>query len=336
MRASCERTMTLGLQIETWPFKAPFRISGYSFSDVEVLVVTLGDGTHEGRGEAAGVYYRDDGPPGMAARIEAVRSRIEAGIDRETLRGLLPAGGARNAVDCALWALEAKQASRPVWSLAGMRPPQPLVTTYTLGADDPQVMADGARAFTGARALKLKLTGDPIDGERVRQVRMARPDVWLGVDANQGLTRDTFKQLLPALVDSCVELLEQPFPLDRDSWLDGLESPIAIAADESVQDMEDIAALVGRVEVINIKLDKCGGLTEGLAMARQARRLGLRVMVGNMCGTVLAMAPAFVLGQLCDIVDLDGPMPLISDRDPATTYADGRVWCPPPAWGGPG
>ena len=328
--------VSLAVAVEKLPFKSPFRISGYSFADLDVVVVTVSDGVHAGRGEAAGVYYHSgDDPAGMVAQLEALRPRIEAGIDRESLRGLLPAGGARNALDCALWDLEAKRAGRPVWDLAGLPAPRPLLTTYTLGADDPEAMARGALDYVGARAIKLKLIGDADDLERVRRVRAVRPDVWLGVDANQGLDRDSFARLAPVLTEARVDLLEQPFPLDRDDWLDGLASPIPIAADESVQDMADIAGLVGRVDVINIKLDKCGGLTEALDMVRQSRRLGLKVMVGNMCGTVLAMAPAFVVGQLCDIVDLDGPFPLVADRDPPTVYSDGKVWCPPQAWGAP-
>lgn len=327
--------LSLTAAIERWPFTEPFRISGYTFSEVDVVVVTLDDGEHRGRGEAAGVYYHPgDDAAGMLADIEAFRSQIEAGITRRDLYSL-PPGGARNALDCALWDLEAKRSGRPAWALAGVRPPKPLVTTYTLGADDPGVMAEKALGFREAIALKLKLTGEPEDLDRVRYVRRARPEVWLGVDANQGLTPDSYRALLPVLVESRVELLEQPFPLARDHWMDGLASPIPIAADESVQTLDSIQSLVGRVQVINIKLDKSGGLTEALAMAAEARRLGLRVMVGNMLGTVLAMAPAFVIGQLCDVVDLDGPMPLASDRDPPTVYRDGKVWCPPKVWGHP-
>ncbi|WP_332767725.1 dipeptide epimerase [Phenylobacterium sp.] len=333
MNCAAPSRLSLRIEAENWPLRTPFRITGYTVTDLDALVVTLDDGTHRGRGEAAGVYYHDDDPPRMAAQIEAVRGQIEAGLDRDALARLLPRGGARNAVDCALWDLEARRSGRPAWALAGLEPPRPLLTTYTLGADAPEVMAAGARAFVGARALKLKLTGEAADIERVRAVRAARPDVWIGVDANQGFTPATLTRLMPALVESGVGLLEQPFPLDRDIWLDGLCSPIPVAADESVQGLDDIAGLVGRADVINIKLDKCGGLTEGLAMAREARRLGLGVMVGNMLGTALAMAPAFVLGQLCDIVDLDGPIPLASDRDPPTVYEDGRVWCAPEIWG---
>jgi len=208
------------------------------------------------------------------------------------------------------------------------------VTTFTLGADDPSVMAEGARAYANARALKMKLTGDlDVDIARVRAVRDARPDPWLGVDANQGYDVDTLSGLLPVLVESNVALLEQPTRRGREADLDGFRSPIPIAADESVLCLADIPVAEHRFNVINIKLDKCGGLTEALAMAKEARRLGLGVMVGNMVGTSLAMAPAFVVGQLCDIVDLDGPIFLVCDREPGLTYEHGTVWCGGNVWG---
>ena len=189
-------------------------------------------------------------------------------------------------------------------------------------------------AYAGAQAIKLKLTGLPVDAERVRAVRAARPDAWLGVDANQGFTRASLADLMPVLVDARVGLIEQPFPIGREADLDGLRSPIPIAADESAQDLQDVAGLVGRFDIVNIKLDKSGGLTEGLAMARQARALGLGVMVGNMTGTALGMAPAALVGQLCRIVDLDGPIFLRNDRSPGVVYENGTFWCPPEVWGG--
>lgn len=321
--------------IEHWPLDVPFQITGYTFTSLEVLVVSVSDGVYVGRGEAAGVYYLNDRPAGMIGQVEAVRAAIEAGADRQALRRLLPPGGARNAVDCALWDLEAKQRQRAVWEMVGFEAPRSLLTTYTIGAGPAATMAERALFFADARAIKLKLTGDPADAERVLAVRAARPDVWLGVDANQGFTPGSLADLLPVLLRAEVKLLEQPFRLDQDALLDGLSSPIPIAADESVQGLGDIARLAGRVQVINIKLDKCGGLTEGLAMAAEAKRLGLQVMVGNMLGTGLAMAPAFVLGQLCDVVDLDGPLLLSADRMPGAAYADGRLTCPSELWGSP-
>lgn len=324
----------LELHNEPLPLAAPFRISGHVFHDMPATIVTLRHGEHVGRGEAAGVYYRDDAPPAMLATLEGLRTRIEAGISREELRKLLPAGGARNALDLALWDLEAACTGTPAWQLAGLQSPQPLLTTFTVGADDPDVMADRAEAYSQALALKLKLTGDAaLDSQRIRAVRQRCPDAWIGVDANQGYDARTLPALLPALVDNRVALLEQPCARGRESDLDGLERPVPVAADESILDLAELERLHGRFDVINIKLDKCGGLTEGLLMARRARALGKRVMVGNMAGSSLAMAPAFVLGQLCDVVDLDGPLFLAADREPRMRYVGGHVDCPPGLWG---
>jgi L-alanine-DL-glutamate epimerase-like enolase superfamily enzyme len=300
----------------------------------DVVLVELRDGNHRGRGEASGVYYLDDTAAKMVAAVEAHRSAIEDGIDRASLQLLLPPGGARNALDCALWDLDASRAGEPVWKLAGLRQLVPLTTTFTVGADDPAVMAEGARKYTHARSLKLKLTGDlDVDVARVRAVRAARPEVWMGVDANQGYTIDALDALLRELVSAKVALLEQPLARGREADLQGFSSPIPIAADESALSLGDLPGLLGRFHTVNIKLDKCGGLTEGLAMARKARELGLGVMVGNMVGTSLAMAPGFVLGQLCDLVDLDGPIFLSRDRLPAATYAQGKIHCGEEIWG---
>jgi L-alanine-DL-glutamate epimerase-like enolase superfamily enzyme len=324
--------MRLEIRTERWNYVTPFRITDYVFTAAELLVVSLSDGEALGRGEAGGVYYHGETPAGMARQLEDVRSRIEAGMDRQGLRALLPPGGARNAVDAALWDLEAKRRHQPVWRIAGVSAPRPLTTTYTVGAGSPPAMAEAACGFAAARAIKLKLTQDD-PGGCVRAVRAARPDVWLGVDANQALTRPALERLMPALVEARVGLIEQPVRVGDDASLDGLDSPIDLAADESLQNLEDLAAMVGRYDVVNIKLDKCGGLTEGLAMAREARRLGLKVMVGCMSGTSLAMAPAFVLGQLCDLVDLDGPMFLEKDREAPAVYDNGEIWCPQELWG---
>jgi L-alanine-DL-glutamate epimerase-like enolase superfamily enzyme len=328
--------LQLSIDVQPVELAAPFRISGFVFERQDLVVVTLRDGSHRGRGEASGVYYLKDDPQKIVAAIEAHRARIEQGIDRESLQKLLPPGGARNALDCALWELDAARAGRPVWELAGLRSVNPLVTTFTLGADEPAVMAEGARKYLHARALKLKLTGDlDTDIARVRAVRAARPGAWIGVDANQGYRIDALNSLIPVLVEANVSLLEQPLARGREADLQGYLSPVPIAADESVLGLADIPGLVGRFDVVNIKLDKCGGLTEALAMARQARELGLKVMVGNMVGTSLAMAPGFVVGQLCDIVDLDGPTFLKRDCIPGATYADGKIWCGEDIWGGP-
>lgn len=327
--------LKLRASIEKLPLTHPFHITGYTFTQCEMLVVTLQEGDLIGCGEGLGVYYYHDTPASMRQQIEAVRETIERGITREQLLQLLPRGGARNAVDCALWDLEAKRRQQPVWQLAGMPAPQPLLTTFTLGVDEPEAMAENARQLTGARALKLKLSNDERNAERVRAVRAACPSAWLMVDANQGFTRESLERAMPAFVEAGVAVVEQPFPIGHEAWLDDLSSPIPLAADESVQDHHDLQKLVGRVQVINIKLDKCGGLTEALTMARTARQLGFQLMVGNMGGSSWSMAPAFVLGSLCAVVDLDGPIYLSADRTPAVRYQDGRVWCPETLWGGP-
>jgi L-alanine-DL-glutamate epimerase-like enolase superfamily enzyme len=326
--------LRLSVAVEKLRLSAPFRISGFVFEEQEVVVVTLEDESHSGRGEASGVYYLGDTAGSMVAAIEGARAAVEAGIDRSALQVLLPPGGARNAVDCALWELDAQRRRMPVWKLADLRAAKPLVTTFTLGAEDPAVMAAGARKYAQARSLKLKLTGDlDLDLERVRAVRAARPEVWMGVDANQGYGIDALEGLLAGLAPARISLLEQPLKRGREADLDGFASPIPIAADESALKLGDLAGLVGRFNMVNIKLDKCGGLTEGLAMAQEARRLGLGVMVGNMVGTSLAMAPAFVLGQLCDVVDLDGPIFLAQDRTPGVIYDNGTVWSGDDVWG---
>jgi L-Ala-D/L-Glu epimerase len=326
--------MELAVRVEKWPYVTPFRITGYVFSGAEVVVVTLDDGGLVARGEGDGVYYRDETPDSIVHDIESVRGTIEAGAGRGELQHLLPPGGARNALDCAMWELDAKRAGKPVWELAGLpSSPRPLLTTFTIGAGTPEEMAAAAKSYVGARAVKVKLTPENT-ADCIRAVRAARPDVWLGVDANRGFTRPSLEALMPVLKECDVSLIEQPFALGHDGDLEGFQRSIPIAADESVQSSADLKAMVGLYDAINIKLDKCGGLTEGLHMARDARKLGFKVMVGCMSGTSLAMAPAFVLGQLCDIVDLDAPMFLARDREHAVRYAHGEVFCSDALWGG--
>jgi L-alanine-DL-glutamate epimerase-like enolase superfamily enzyme len=320
--------------VETFPYEQPFRISGYLFTETRLVVVEVSDATHAGRGEAAGVYYLGDDVDAMLAAIERVREQIEAGASREELQTLLPPGGARNAIDCALWDLEAKRAEMPVWQLAGVPEPRPLRTTLTLGADAPHAMAAAARGWTDFKAIKVKLTGDfEADAARVAAVHEARPDCWLGVDANQGYTKDGLAQLVDMLVAHDVALLEQPLARGCEADLDGALRPLPFAADESAVSLDEVDALPGRFDVVNIKLDKCGGLTEALAIARRAKVLGLKVMVGNMMGTSLSMAPSFVVGQLCDIVDLDGPTFLARDRVPSVEYTGGNIWSGEEVWG---
>ena len=326
--------LRLDIASEALRLAEPFRISGYVFETVEVVVATLRDGEHRGRGEASGVFYLGDEAPQIVVALDAARGAIEAGPSREELRAILPPGGARNAIDCAMWELEAARAGQPVWQLAGLAEPTPLRTTFTLGADNPAAMAERARRYVQALSIKVKLTGElDLDIERLRAIREARPDVWLGVDGNQGFTIDQLDRLIAVLQETKVSLLEQPLARGREADLDGFGSPVPIAGDESILSLDDVPGAVGRFEVINIKLDKCGGLTEGLMMARLARDLGLGVMVGNMVGSSLAMAPGFVLGQGCDVVDLDGPTFLAKDREPSVRYHDGMITAGADVWG---
>lgn len=325
---------SLRYELETRKLAAPFRISGYVFESTDLLLVTLADGAHRGRGEAAGVYYLGDRAANMVATLDAHRTAIERCESREELRTILSAGGARNAVDCAMWELEASRAGRRAWQLAGLEKMRPLVTTFTVGADEPAVMAEVARGYAEARSIKIKLTGElDLDAARVSAIRAARPDVWIGVDANQGFEVGELDRLVARMADQKVSLIEQPLARGCEADLEGYDGPIPLAADESALTLNDVAGLVGRFQVLNIKLDKCGGLTEALLMAAEARRLGLGVMVGNMTGTSLAMGPAFILGQLCDYVDLDGPVFLAEDREPSVRYRDGTIWCPDEVWG---
>jgi len=327
--------LTLRMELEQWPLVAPFRIAGHDFEVLQVLHLRLAAGRYVGHAEAAGVYYKNDKPESIKESIEKLRTTIETGLSCDSVQRLLPPGGARNAIDCALWDLCAKLSGVPAWQLAGLERPRPLLTTFGCGADTPEKMAACAVAYRWARAIKLKLTGEPSDPDRVRAVREALPDVWLGVDANQGFTRPFLERLMPVLIEMRVSLIEQPFPVGHEALLDGLRSPIQIAADESVQGLADIDALAGRFNVVNIKLDKCGGLTEALAMARASRDLGLDLMVGNMIGTSLAMAPASLVGQLCAIVDLDGPVFLTADRPTPMQYSNGFLTSPEALWGFP-
>lgn len=329
--------LTLAWTADTLRLAEPFRIAGHVFETADVLTVTLDDGGHRGMGEGGGVYYLGDDLPHMQGQLEAARAAIEAGPSREELRAILPPGGARNAVDAALWDLEAKRSGKPVWALAGLTEPRPIRTTFTVSADTPEAMAAVARRYAQAKSIKVKLTGDlDLDLARVAAIRAARPDVWLGVDGNQGFQRAELEALVAGLEPYGVSLLEQPLARGREAELDGFRSAIPIAGDESLLSLSDVAGAKGRFDVVNIKLDKCGGLTEGLLVAAEARAHGLGVMVGTMIGTSLATAPGFVLGQVADLVDLDGPTFLAEDRTPSVVYAGGTLYAGPEVWGAPG
>lgn len=326
---------TLHLAEERFAFREPFRIAGHEFTETALLVAEIGEGGHTGRGEGAGVYYLGDDLAAMMAAAESVRGAIEGGAGRAELQALLPACGARNALDCALWDLEAQAAGVPVWQLADLPRLRPLPTTMTIGADTPEAMARVAAGRFGQwPMLKLKLTGEfEADAARIAAVRAARGDAWIGVDANQGYDRAGLERLLPLLRGAGVKLVEQPLRRGDEAALDGLKRSILFAADESCCTLAELPAMVGRFDTVNIKLDKCGGLTEALAIARRCRELGLEVMVGNMMGTSLSMAPSLVVGQLCDVVDLDGPTFLAADRPGGVSYRDGRIYPGLDGWG---
>lgn len=326
--------LKMGVSVEPLRLAEPFRIAGHVFDSRNAVIVTLDDDTHVGRGEASGVYYIGDDLEQMLAALANARDAIEAHPSREELRLILPAGGARNAVDAALWELESKRSGKPVWALAGLDAPRPLRTTFTVGADEPAKMADAATAWRAARSIKVKLTGElDLDIARVNAIRAARPDVWLGVDANQGFAVRDLDALVTAMVAADVSLIEQPLARGREADLDGYDAPIPLAADESALSLRDVAGLKGRFDIFNIKLDKCGGLTEALMIATASREAGLGVMVGCMVCSSLGAAPGFVIGQLCDLVDLDGPTFLKQDRTPAAVYRDGTIWCDEALWG---
>jgi L-alanine-DL-glutamate epimerase-like enolase superfamily enzyme len=315
-------------------FAEPFRITGYVFEAMPSVVARIWERDCVGRGEAAGVYYLDDDQDRMIDAIEQVRTAIEEGMTREDLQVVLPPCGARNALDCALWELEARLSRIPVWQLAGVPKPKPLVTTFTLPADDPSVLETKVQRLSFAKSIKLKLDGNiDVDRERMRVVRSSRPDAWIGVDANQGFVPADLDALATACRENSVSLIEQPLKRGEESGLEGWRPGIPVAADESILNLAELQERAHYFDVINIKLDKCGGLTEALKIARAARLLGKQLMVGNMGGSTLAMAPGFVVGQLCDVVDLDGPYGLADDPLAEKIYSDGQIFVAESLWG---
>ncbi len=318
------------LRTETWPLKEPFVISRMRQDDAAVAVVEIEEAGTTGRGEAD----RSEAGAALEAAVAAVAPAVEAGASRADLLRLMPPGPARAAVDCALWDLEAKLSGRPAWALAGLGAPGPVTTVFTIGLGTPEAMGAAATAARHRPILKLKLGRAEGDLDRVRAVRAAAPDARLTVDANTGWTRDQLGELMAPLGELGVTLIEQPLPPGRDGELDGLPRPVPLAADESCTDRGSLPALLGRYDLVNIKIDKAGGLTEALALAAEAKAAGLGIMVGCNLGTSLAMAPGLLLAQGAVEVDLDGPLLLARDRAPALRYQGSRVHPPDPAlWG---
>ena len=323
----------LTVRLETWPLASAFRISRGAKTEAHVIVAEVADGPHTGRGEAVPYPRYDETPEGTRQEIEYAREAVEGGLGREALLEALPPGAARNALDCALWDLEAKQAGQPAWALAGLEAPQPCITAVTLSLDTPKNMGRAAARHARLPLLKLKVTGEG-DLARIQAVRANAPDARLIVDANEGWSPPMLDELLPALAALGVEMVEQPLPAADDAALEGRRLALLLCADESCHTRADLPRLTGRYPMVNIKLDKTGGLTEALALAAEAQAMGFRIMVGSMVGTSLAMAPAALLAGYADYVDLDGPLLLARDRTPGLRY-EGAVMAPPePAlWG---
>ena len=323
-------TLTIEAAVESWPIAGEFVIARGAKREAAVVVAQVSDGKVSGRGECVPYARYGETVEGVRGAILAMGGALS---DRASLLRQMPAGAARNALDCALWDYEAKRSGMSAAMLAGVAAPRPLITAYTISLDTPEAMA--AKAAAAARTmplLKLKLGGQG-DAERLSRVRAACPAARLIVDANEAWTPELLASLMASAVETGVELIEQPLPAGADAALTA-PRPVPVCADESVHDRASLAALAGRYDAVNIKLDKAGGLTEALALAAEARTRGLRIMVGCMVATSLSMAPAMVLAQGADWVDLDGPLLLARDRAPALRYAGALVHPPEPQlWG---
>jgi L-alanine-DL-glutamate epimerase-like enolase superfamily enzyme len=319
--------LTLSARIERWPLAQAFTISRGSKTEAIVVVAEVSDGVHAGRGECVPYPRYGETPEATLSQVVTMASALRRGIDREGLQAAMPAGAARNAVDCALWDFQAKAAGRRVWELIGAPPPRPLKTAYTISLGTPEVMAANAAKAALRPLLKVKLGGDG-DGDRITAVRRAAPNSDLVVDANESWSALNLERNLAACAANGVTLVEQPLPAGNDDLLGSIKRPLVVCADESVHDRASLGELSGKYDAVNIKLDKTGGLTEALAMSEAARALGLSTMVGCMVSTSLSMAPALVLAQQADVVDLDGPLLLARDRDGGLRY-DGSIVHPP-------
>jgi L-alanine-DL-glutamate epimerase-like enolase superfamily enzyme len=315
----------MSFSAESWEFRRPFKITGHTFSEVDLLYVSISENGNVGQGEGAGVYYLGETGESMVADVASVQDVIEAGADRRQLLDLLPPGGARNAIDCALWDLEAKQKNTTIWKLTGIEP-CPMQSGLTIGIGTPEEMAETAKSLDSS-LIKVKLDSE-IPLERITAVRIARPDDEIIVDVNQGWTFEQLAELAPRFRELGIAMIEQPLPRGGDEALEGYESPVPLCADESCRCISELEQAARRYQVINIKLDKAGGLTEALELAELAQERGIELMVGNMMGTSLAMAPGLVVAQLCRFVDLDGALFLKKDRPNPMSYEHGVVSLP--------
>jgi len=325
--------LTLTVRTERWPIAGSFTISRGAKTESQVVVAEISDGTHAGRGECVPYARYGETVAGVAAALEAMRTELAGGLTREALQSAMPAGAARNALDCALWDFAAKASRKPVHVLAGLPAPRALVTAYTISLGLPDAMAAAAAKAATRKLLKVKLGGEG-DAARIRAVRAAAPGAELIVDANEAWRAENLVANLAACADVGVTLIEQPLPAGEDAALASTARPIPVCADESVHDRASLAALAGKYDAVNIKLDKTGGLTEALALAAEAERRGFSLMVGCMVATSLSMAPALLVAQRARIADLDGPLLLARDREHGLRYDGSLVYPPSPAlWG---
>ena len=326
--------MELSVRIERWPLAGAFTISRGSKTEALVVVAELSDGTCRGRGESVPYRRYGETADGIVAAIEAMRPRLQQGLDRAALQHALRPGAARNALDCAYWDVNAKALGQRAYELAGLAAPAPLTTAYTISLGSPAAMAESAERAAWRPLLKVKLGGGDEDGKRIAAVRRAAPRADLIVDVNEGWRDDNLAENLAACADAGVTLVEQPLPEGRDQALARIKRAIPVCADESVHDRASLDALAGKYDAVNVKLDKAGGLTEALALAAAAEQRGLSVMVGCMVATSLAMAPAMLVAQRARVVDLDGPLHLAEDRPEGLRYDGSLVYPPEPVlWG---
>jgi len=319
--------------IVSMPLAKPFAITGHVKTTIESLRITLRIGDDAGIGEGLGVYYLGETPESMAAQIDEVRAELATGLDTDKIQTLLPPGGARNALDAALWDCRAKQSGKRVWDLLGVSV-KPVRTVFTIGIDTIEGMAASAAEAKDFPVLKIKLS-DKTPIERLEAIRAARPDATLVVDVNQGWDFGMLREYLPHVARLNVAMLEQPLPRGHDAELEGFESPVPLCGDESFQHSGEFEDAIRRYDLLNIKLDKCGGLTEAMRIVELARRHDTRLMVGNMCGNSYAMAPAFIVAQFCEFVDIDGPLLLADDVDGGLAFGEGGLVEPPTTtfWG---
>ncbi|MGJ4994802.1 N-acetyl-D-Glu racemase DgcA [Bradyrhizobium sp. HKCCYLS3077] len=318
---------TLDAHVGRWPIAGSFTISRGAKTEAVTVIAELRLGAIVGRGECVPYPRYDETPEATLSALLAMQGAIASGLDRDGLQTAMPPGAARNALDCALLDLEAKRSGRRIWDLLGRRAPEPCVTAYTISLGAPEVMAKAAAKAAHRPLLKIKLGGDG-DPARIAAVRAAAPQSQLIIDANESWTESNLETNLAACAEAGVTLVEQPLPAGQDDALARISRPLAVCADESVHDRNSLDALRGRYDAVNIKLDKTGGLTEGLAMADAARTLGFEIMVGCMVATSLSMAPAMLLTPLARFVDLDGPLLLAEDCAHGLHY-DGSLIYPP-------